>query len=56
MLTVTKNDALHSPQENERVARYSRDNPPLYQERRQKDMGPDNPYYHWDVIDDCDDE
>jgi hypothetical protein len=21
---------------------------PLYQESRQKDMGPDNPHYHWD--------
>ena len=51
MLNVTKNDTPY--QENDW---YSLDEPPPYQERRQKDMGPDNPYYHWDVIDDCDDE
>jgi len=48
MITVTKSDTLHSPQENE--SRYSYDNPPLYQERRQKDMGADNPHYHWDLM------
>jgi len=53
MLTVTKNDVPNSPQENDW---YSLENPPLYQERRQKDMGADNPHYHWDVIDDDADE
>ena len=50
MITVTKNDARNSPQENDRIARYFRDNPPLYQERRQKDMGAENPNAYWDFM------
>ena len=53
MVAVTKNDVPNSPQEkrNERVARYIHDAPPLYKERRQKDMAPDSQHYHWDWID-----
>jgi hypothetical protein len=38
-------------QESQWVVRYSNDDPPVYQERRQKDMPLENPHYHWDWID-----
>ena len=33
------------------TAGYETESKPIFQERRQKDMGPDNPHYHWDYID-----
>ena len=45
MIIVAKNDSTyesHYPQENDN------DDSTPYQERRQKDMGADNPHYHWD--------
>ena len=51
MIMATKNDVLVLEEiDIKKVAWCSRDDPPLYQERRQKDMGPDNLHYHWDLM------
>ena len=52
MIMATKNDVLNvsTRMDIKKVAWCSRDDPPLYKEHRQKDMGPDNLHYHWDLM------
>ena len=49
-LSFELDDAGHPQQAKHCVVPNKCKKPQPYQERRQKDMGADNPHYHWDYL------